>query len=241
MTTVAQPVTANVIAGSGVPKLWSTVITSAEAVASVELDTLLQSYLVQNASSQWGLFDSSNSAVITSGRVRAIDMRVGYQVTDAPQENGAFMSYNKVKQPRQIMLEVLCDGSTMSYGDTSAIDNLVSTFTTGATGGSTIRKRFLAALEALVANTTLYTATTPEATYPNMNVVGYSIRRAADRGLYLLYADIMLQEIRLTAVSRKATAAQEPSGETQQNSGNVQTQALSDAQVAAFAQGAGLF
>jgi hypothetical protein len=124
MQTIAQPVTANVIPGTGVPRLWSTVISDAEAVASVELDTLLQSTLIKQADKLWGLFDSSNKPVLTSGRVRAIDARAAARITDAPQENGAFMSYNKVLMPGQIMLEILCDGTTMSYGNYGAISNL---------------------------------------------------------------------------------------------------------------------
>lgn len=227
MQTIAQPVTANVIPGAGVPKLWSTVISDAEAVASVELDTLLQSTLIKQADKRWGLFDSSNKPVLTSGRVRAIDMRAAAQITDAPQENGAFMSYNKVKMPGQIMLEMLCDGSTMSYGNYGAISNLLSaTGITGLSSEGQARKEFVTKLRSLVSDLSLYTVTTPETTYANMNVVGYGMRRSSDRGITLLWAQIMLQEVRLTArVSRASDeSTKTAAGATQQNSGNVQAQ-----------------
>jgi hypothetical protein len=224
MQTVAQPVTANVIPGAGVPKLWSTVISDAEAVASVELDTLLQSYLIQQADTQWGIFDSKGVAVVTSGRVRAVDIRAGYMISDAPLEDGAFMSYNKVKRPSEIMVEMLCDGTAMSYGNLSAISNLLSV--TGKFGPSKEQKArtsFTKALDALVADLNLYHVTTPEQSYTNMNVVEYSLRRSVERGITLLWADVRLQEVRLTASSTTAKA-KNPSGEAKQNSGNVQAE-----------------
>ncbi|WP_010508415.1 phage baseplate protein [Komagataeibacter europaeus] len=240
MTLVAQPATANVGTGVGVPKLWSTVVSDAEAVASVELDTLLQSYLVSNAATQWGLFNSSNQPVITASRVRAIDLRAQYRKSDAPQENGGFMSYNKVKMPRQIMLEVLCDGTAMSYGNISAITDLLAVAGIGGTSqGVTVRTQFLTALDTLVADLNSYHVTTPEATYANMNVVGYSIRRATERGLTMIHAEIMLEEVRLQrSTSVSVTSPTEPSGATQTDSGNVQSQTPTSTQTDAYAGGA---
>ncbi|MCP1214139.1 phage baseplate protein [Acetobacter okinawensis] len=234
MQTVAQPVTANVISGTGVPKLWSTVISDAEAVASVELDTLLQSYLIQQADTQWGIFDSKGVAVVTSGRVRAVDIRAGYMISDAPLENGAFMSYNKVKRPSEVMVEMLCDGTTMSYGNLSAISNLLST--TGITGPSKeqkVRTSFTKALDSVVADLNLYYVATPEQNYVNMNVVEYSLRRSVERGITLLWADVRLQEVRLTA-SSQLTKTVNPSGEAKAFSGPVSTETATSAQTASI-------
>ncbi|GAN86339.1 hypothetical protein [Komagataeibacter intermedius] len=239
MTLVAQPVTANVGTGTGVPKLWSTVISDAEAVASVELDTFLQSYLVSNAATQWGLFNTYSQPVLTAARVRAIDIRSQYRKSDAPQENGGFMSYNKVKLPRQVMLEVLCDGSAMSYGNVSAISSLLSVAgITGATQGVTVRKQFLTALESLVADLNTYLVVTPEATYSDMNVIGYAIRRETHRGVTMVWAEIMLEEVRLQhSKSVSVSQSAQPSGASQTNSGNVQSQDLTSAQTDTYASG----
>ncbi|GAA3686756.1 MULTISPECIES: phage baseplate protein [Acetobacter] len=234
MQTVAQPVTANVIPGAGVPKLWSTVISDAEAVASVELDTLLQNYLIQQADKQWGIFDSKGVAVVTSGRVRAVDIRAGYMISDAPLEDGAFMSYNKVKRPSEIMVEMLCDGTAMSYGNLSAISNLLSA--TGIAGPSKEQKArtsFTKALDALVADLNLYHVTTPEQSYTNMNVVEYSLRRSVERGITLLWADVRLQEVRLTS-SNQLTKTVKPSGEDKAFSGPVSTETATSAQAASI-------
>ncbi|WP_182356669.1 hypothetical protein [Komagataeibacter europaeus] len=240
MTLVAQPTTANVGTGAGVPKLWSTVVSDAEAVASVELDTLLQSYLVSNADKQWGLFNSYSQPVLTAARVRAIDIRAQYRKSDAPQENGAFMSYNKVKMPRQVMMEVLCDGSAMSYGNVSAITSLLAVAGIGGTThGVTVRKQFLSALDSLVADLNTYLVVTPEATYPYMNVIGYGIRRETRRGLTMIYAEIMLEEVRLQVVQRVGLKeTKNPSGATQTDGGNVQSQSMTAAQKDTYASGA---
>ncbi|GBR56508.1 phage baseplate protein [Gluconobacter sphaericus] len=237
MQLVAQPVTANVIPGSGVPKLWSTVISDAEAVASVELDTLVQSALIRAQDRVWGLFDNKNNPVLTGGRVRAVDLRAQSRISDAPQEKGAFVSYNKVQMPKAIMLELLCDGSTMSYGSTSVISSLLSAAGLSTSVGTDVlaRKEFLGTLDGLVADLNLYFVTTPEATYNNMNVTGYGIRRSADRGVTLIYAEIYLEEVRQTATA-DTTPTASPSGQSQQDGGNVQAQTATSAQLGSYNQ-----
>lgn len=237
MTLVAQPVTANVIPGKGVPKLWSNVISSAEAVASASLSTLLQNTLISAVDSQWGIFTSENKPVVTSGRVRSVDMSKVSAITNAPQENGAFSAYNKVNMPRRIMLEMLCDGSALSYGNYDAITDLLSAFSTSFTdSGKKGRKAFINKLEEISDSTDLYIVNTPEKTFLNMNILGYNMRRGADHGLNLLRAEIMLQEVRLSA--KKSTigvSTATPSGQSVQNGGNVQASAMNDLQAKAFA------
>ncbi|MEE8663501.1 MAG: hypothetical protein SOH81_07970 [Acetobacter sp.] len=239
MTLVAQPVTANVIPGKGVPKLWSNVISSAEAVASVSLVTLLQNTLINAVDKQWGIFTPQNKPVLTSGRVRAVDMSKVSAITNAPQENGAFSAYNKVNMPRRIMLEMLCDGSALSYGNYDAITDLLSTVASGfAVSGKKGREEFINKLEELSASTDLYVITTPEKTFTNMNVLGYNMRRGADHGLNLLRAEIMLQEVRLSGTrSKDPLNTATPWGQGAQNGGNVQASSMSDLEAAAFDAG----
>lgn len=77
-----------------------------------------------------------------------------------------------------------------------------------------------------MADLNLYHVTTPEQTYANMNVVEYSMRRSVERGVTLLWADIRMQEVRLTAGS-SIVSTKNPSGAAKQNSGNVQAQSSS--------------
>lgn len=237
MLTQIQPATANVPSGqSGVPSTWSAVATDAAAFASVELDTLLQSYLIEQVDKQWGIFDDSNFPALTSSRVRAVEINRQYNVTDAPTENGAFLSYNKVKIPMQIVLEVLCDGTTMSYGGIGGITSMISAFTGGPTADQKLRTEFLKSLDNLVPNLNAYRVVTPEAVYWNMNAVGYNLRRATDRGISLLYVDVLLKEIRNISSATYTQTAQ-PQGLAQQNSGNVQSQPPTSAQLIAAQAG----
>lgn len=220
MVTVPQPATADVPpATPGVPLTASTAVA---ATASVDLDTVLQNALIISADTQWGLFNSSNAAALTSSHVNAVDMTKQYRISDAPIENGGFLSYNKVKVPAQVLLEVVCDGSTVSIDGSGTLVGALSAITGGAFGGPTIRTEFMSALDALVADLNLYSVMTPENVYTNMNVIGYNIRRATTKGLTMLYVDIQLQEVRLVAVSQ-ITQTMTPAGQAQQNGGNVQS------------------
>jgi len=83
-------------------------------------------------------------------------------------------------------------------------------------GGSSLdRSNFLAALDAIVASTTLYNVVTPEHTYPNANVVDYDYNRTESSGAGMIIADLRLEEIRLTGQSSfsntQSTTDQDPS------------------------------
>ncbi len=233
MLTQAQPSTANVPTNNpGVPSTWSPAVS---AVASVDLTTLLQSFVSQQADAQWGIY-YAGAPVFTSGRVRAVELQQQYRKTDAPIENGAFLSFNKVRIPRQIMVEMLCDGSSFSLGNIGSIASLISTVTGSPSGARIVRSEFMALLDNVVADLNTYQVTTPELTYPNMNITGYRIRRATERGITLLYADIMMEEVRLIAAAQSTQTAQ-PQGQALQNSGNVQSTAPTAGQLIEYQAG----
>ncbi|MBO1325340.1 hypothetical protein K2X14_11625 [Acetobacter sp. TBRC 12305] len=229
LSLVSLPSVWDIPVAVGVPALLGQSIgAGASASASTVLGSLLDDYLVSQAAQQWGIFDASNSPVLTSGRVRALDVQSQYRISDAPLENGSFASYNKVRIPGQYMVEMLCDGSSTSLGNSDVIDTLISAFDSNATSsGQQGRTSFLAALDGVVADLNLYHVTTPEATYANVNVVGYHLRREARRGVTLLWADVLLQEVRLTPSNLTTSVdTAQPQGQAQQNGGNVQSQAI---------------
>ncbi|AQT03729.1 hypothetical protein A0U91_00235 [Acetobacter persici] len=148
--------------------------TGIKASASTILATALDEYTITNAASQWGIFTASNQPVLTSSHVRALEMRREEIVTDAPIEEGGFMSYNKVTRPAQIRLQIICDGSSFSYGDATAVTDVLAGLGLGVTSsGLSVRAAFTKALDSLVADLNQYHVATPEKTYLNMNVVGY--------------------------------------------------------------------
>jgi hypothetical protein len=156
---------------------------------------------------QWGLFAQNGGApVVTADNCAAFEFRQDWNLPTYPMENGAFGSYNKVWEPFTVRLRF-------------------------STGGSIADKNaFLASIQAIAGNLVLYSAITPEATYPSVNVDHYDYRRA-DGKAGLLIVDVWCEQISQTgSVSYGNTIS--PSGAPQQNGGTVQTTTPTAAQLA---------
>lgn len=234
LTVVPLPSAWDVPVATGVPMVAARVIEGAEAIASVTAGTLLEDYLVSDAASHWGIFDASGNRVLTSARVMSLDGQSNYQISDAPMEEGAFASYNKVTAPRAYRVLMVCDGSEAGSG---GISDLISMYSIGkavnaltGTGDIYVRKNFLDTLEVLEQDTNLYSVTTPEKVYRNVNIVGSRWSRSSRGGITMPAVEIMLQEVRLTATS-SISNAHEPQGQATQINGTVQASSseLSDA------------
>lgn len=233
LPSIGLPTLWDIPVAAGVPALLGqSVSTGIKASASTILATALDEYTITNAASQWGIFTASNQPVLTSSHVRAIEMRREEIVTDAPIEEGGFMSYNKVTRPAQIRLQIICDGSSFSYGDATAVTDLLAGLGLGVTSsGLSVRAAFTKALDSLVADLNQYHVATPEKTYLNMNVVGYGLRRSSESGVTMLMAEVDLQEIRPVSTGT-LTQTVSPSGEGKSFSGTVAPQAATSAQTA---------
>lgn len=120
---------------------------------------------------QWGIF-KDNTPVLLSDSVASVEYTRDYQISDYPQEKGAFASYNKVQVPYQSKL----------------------TFLINAT-----RKDFLSAVEAAIKSLDLVTVVTPEKSYENANLLHYSYRREAQHGVTLIRVDVWCEEVRIVA------------------------------------------
>lgn len=242
LPSIGLPALWDIPVAAGVPALLGqSVSTGVQASASTILATALDEYTITSAASQWGIFTASNQPVLTSGHVRAVGIQSMYQTSDAPQENGSFLSYNKSRIPGHYEVEMVCDGSSFEYGSASIFSDLLSSMGLSSSPSSAAQTKalFTAALGQLSVSLDLYAVVTPEATYSNVNILGYSLEREAHRGVSMLYARVYLQEIRMTAKAG-ATTAQEASGQSMVTGGNVQTQSLTADQVNALAQG-GIF
>lgn len=226
MNLVPLPAVWDIPVAVGVPSLLGQSSTAGVAAsASTVLGSMLDDTRIMLADTQWGIFTADNQPVLTSGRVRAVDVQAFSYVSDAPQQQGAFLSYNKVRQPGQYRVEMLCDGSGPVFGASAGSSGVLESLlaATGLVGPSAdmlMRRGFLQTLEALVDDLNLYSVVTPEVTYSSVNVQGYSLRREAQHGVTLLWAGITLQEIRLDTTARPGTAT--PAGQAMQSGGAVQ-------------------
>lgn len=238
MIPVTMPTTWNLPSMQGVPCVLGNVADDVRAMGSVTLGTMLDDYQISSAASLWGIFDATGAQVLTAAHVRAVEFESAHVISDAPQEDGAFVSYNKVATPRRFLLEMLCDGSQTGSG---GLDSLVSQYSPIAawgnmTGGGArmVRASFLATLAAMEDDTATYAVHTPEYSLASVNVVGHRYRRETRGGITLLVVQVMVVEVRCTATQSYATTAT-AAGQVMRSGGTVQATDATTAQLASLA------
>lgn len=168
---------------------------------------------------KWGVFTASGAPAFggsagglagivsqitggTSQAFGAIEFRNSSKIANAPQEQGAFLSYNKVSDPYETRVVYFVGGTSAQ------------------------KTAFLTQVEQAQALLTLYTVATPERAYPNCNVVHHSYKRAAHGGATLLAIEIWLEQVRIVGGPQYSNTAT-PAGADTANSGTVQPQAPS--------------
>lgn len=146
---------------------------------------------------QWGIYDTSGNPLIIADSVYSVEYSRDYRISDYPQQNGSFESYNKVQVPFQAKVTFLIGGSDAE------------------------RAIFLNTIEPIVASLNFVTVVTPEITYALANLTHYAYRREARKGIKLLSVDIWCEEVRVNAQAQY-TNAQNINGATQAQDGVVQ-------------------
>jgi Dit-like tail protein len=173
---------------------------------------------------QWGLFTASGapafsaipgvggilaSAVRLAGggglSVGDMEYRLDYRISTAPQEQGAFLSYNKVSTPFQGKVTYVISGLGSARG------------------------AFFAAIQQMQASLTLLALVMPEYTYPSCTITHSDFRRSAKEGASMIPVDIWVEEVRITGTAAYSST-QTPAGANQVNGGTVQPQVPTPAQ-----------
>lgn len=169
---------------------------------------------------QWGIFNSDGSpafGAVTEGFATILmptqsiseeEFRLDHRISTAPQEQGAFLSYNKVSTPFQ---------AKVSY--------VVS-------GPAALRGMFLAQVLAVQNQINFFTLVMPEYQYPSCDVVHHDFRRDARRGVSMFVVDIWVEEIRVSGTAAYSNT-QNPASSNPVNGGTVQPQVPTSAQQAA--------
>jgi hypothetical protein len=166
---------------------------------------------------RWGIFTASGAPAFigaqdsgllaqvisflgpTAQSVGAVGFRSEYRISTAPQEQGAFQSYNKVQMP--------FDGRV--------------TYRVGGTQAQ--RSSFLQQVIAAEASLDLFSLVTPEITYPSVNITHHDYRRTASAGLTLIEVDIWVEEVRVSGTTQYTNSnTGSPSGSDAVNGGAVQ-------------------
>lgn len=146
---------------------------------------------------QWQILTESGAAALIPDSVIAFDFHGESRVSNYPVENGAFSSYNKVASPFDARLVISCGGQ-----------------------GQMSREGFLAALGSMADSTDLFTIVTPNAVFPNCNLVTFDFSQKAKEGAKLIVASCYFVEIRQTALA-SYQATKKPSGANPVSNGAV--------------------
>ncbi len=144
-----------------------------------------------------------NLPVLVPDNFRRLDYGQEWSITDAPLQNGAFASFNKVASPYDITLRMAKGGTLAS------------------------RREFLEKLESIGTSLDMFRIVTPERTYNNCNIQGFRVVREDSRGAYFLDSvDVTFREVRTVTAQYTSTAAntvnaQNPSAEPVNNLGTL--------------------
>lgn len=145
---------------------------------------------------QWGIWSATGGQqILEANSVLSVEYARDYNVSDYPQEQGAFQSYNKVTIPYLAKI-------TFIITDT--------------------RVRFLSRVEDAVKSLEFVTVITPEKTYPSANLTHYDYRRQKENQT-LVDVTVWCREVRLagqTQLTNTATGATNIGASTQTGSLN---------------------
>ncbi len=144
---------------------------------------------------QWGIFAQSGQPLLAVDSVDSIEYARDYRVSDYPQEQGAFQSYNKVQTPFLAKVGFLIAAT---------------------------RTDFLNAIEAACASLQLVAVVTPEISYPSANLTHYGYRRDGQSGKTMIRVDVWCEEIRFSGGSASGNNTQSTNASQPTQSGNVQ-------------------
>ena len=159
----------------GVPPLPAGPLVALPALALGDLSSLFGAI----STKQWGIFSSTGSPIFTVDSVGLIEYSQDYRISDYPQEQGGFQSYNKVALPFQGKVTFLVNQS---------------------------RTTFLNQLPAQLASLSLVSLVTPEITYPSANIIHQGYRRTSRNGVTLIAVDVWVEEVRTATATTSTTA-----------------------------------
>jgi len=145
---------------------------------------------------QWGIFSQTGAVVLQADSVFSVEYEHDYRVSDYPQEQGAFESYNKIQVPWQAKVVFLIGAD---------------------------RELFLVSVENAVASLSLFVVVTPEFSYPSANLTRVSYRRIAKAGgASMIMVEVWCEEVRIVQTGQLSNT-QSTNGATSLNNGPVQT------------------
>ena len=184
----------------GVPALLRKAGQANSAVVLLVADALIIANMFDPP--QWGLYTQGKAPALVPDSVIRLSFRAEARISNAPQEKGAFMSYNKVQDPFNGRITCVIGGTNQN------------------------RLSFLNACEAARQSLGLYDLVMPEIVKVNVNVVHYDFERTSEHGVSMLTVDIWVEEVRIVSGPAFSTTAPtatpaDPTAAPTQNGGQV--------------------
>lgn len=143
-------------------------------------------------------FNNGTGKALSPSSFLGVEYGADASVVSAPIESGSYNSYNKVKRPPVIRVLFVLEGWSGLAGSLPNLTNF----------SLTSRADMLAALDAMVEDTTTYDIETPDTTYEKYDLVRYNYR-TSDRDVTLLTVEAIFQSVLESAeVTLTSTTAQ---------------------------------
>lgn len=161
--------------------------------------TFLGQYLNAMLSPSYALLDRKGDKLIQPDGPGEFEMKGDANVSTYPIEDGAFQSYNKVLNPENLAITLLCNGH-----------------------GPMSRKQFIERCRELKNGTEIVTVVTPDQVYQSVVCTGMSYKQTSRNGATLLTVHMTFNEER-TSASMSFPKAKTDSGSALQEGGQTET------------------
>ncbi len=184
--------------------------------------------LLGSPNTQYAIVTTGSSVpVVTPDTIMRLNYRGEQRISDYPVEQGAFSSYNKVAQPFDLRMTLVCGGRNYYQDATQKLDQYLNGLLGTSFGQPMSRADFLQAMEDMLASTALFDVVTPDFTYEKLNLVHFDYSKTSTDGAVQIIADCGFREVRETVTATFTNSGQinitsdSPSAATPVNAGRV--------------------
>lgn len=174
------------------------------ALGSLVLEGLGEANLTSNGT--FAVVDAnSGGAIVTADTWQSVEYRSEQRVADYPIEQGGFSSYNKVAEPFDLRLVLVCGGGDLTQqllGSTlESVDAYIDSLTGASFTQPMTRSQFILACESLQSSLQLVDVITPDRTYEQLNCVHFSYSKSREKGAGVVYGELWFREIRISTTA----------------------------------------
>lgn len=180
---------------------------SALATTVLNIGSALGINLLSPGASGYAITDTTGNIVVVPDTMEVFDYDYEERLSDYPIEQGGFNTYNKVRVPRTIKVDIACGGRNLIQEGEQAIDDLINSALGTHFSQGMSRTQFLAALDLMVGSLDLFTIITPDAAYTSFNAMSVRYNRSQRSGAGVIRASLVFREVIIAAAPSYSGAA----------------------------------